>query len=85
MSDRGYTGYLFEFSTDDLDPTDGLRKTRIVAVARSVDDATQAANAVTPDRNLELVEVGADVLAQARMAGVEDDTAKLVAGVDGLE
>ncbi|KAB0678087.1 hypothetical protein [Aureimonas leprariae] len=85
MSDSGYTGYLFEFSTDDLNPADGLRKTRVLAIARSVDEAKQAANAMTSDADLELIEVGTDVLAEARMAGVEHDQAKVVARVDGLE
>lgn len=80
MSDSGYTGYLYEFGTDDLNPADGMRKTRVMAVARSADEAIETAAAVARQTGLELIEVGSDVLAQARMAGVGNDEAKLVDG-----
>lgn len=82
MSDSGYTGYLFEFARDDLNAKDGLDKSRIIAVARSVDEAMAAVGDLAPRESLELIEVGADVLAEARMAGVENDGSKLVNALD---
>ncbi|MBE7186404.1 MAG: hypothetical protein INR68_18590 [Methylobacterium mesophilicum] len=75
MTDGGYTGYVFAFSRDDLDPSDGLEKTRVIAVAQSADDAMRAASEAVGRADFELLDVGAEILAQAREMGVEDDKA----------
>ncbi|GGE20073.1 hypothetical protein GCM10011390_44150 [Aureimonas endophytica] len=76
MSERGVTGYLFAFSHDDLDPSDGLRKTRVLAVARSAEEAMIAARDLIGRSDLELIEVGSDILAQAREMGLQEGQAK---------
>lgn len=75
MTEVGYTGYLFAFSHDDLDPSDGLEKTRIIAIAQSADEAMRAAGELVKGTQFELLEAGAEILAQAREIGVEDGKA----------
>lgn len=78
MADSGYAGYLFAFSRDDLDPSDGLEKTRVIAVAQLADDAMRAAGELVGQTDFELIDAGAEILAQARELGVADGKAKRI-------
>ncbi len=71
-------GFLFEHSRSDVNSPDGVKRTRIAAIAASRSDALGLAGGILPVIAMRLVDEGHDALQIARTAGVGNGEAKVI-------
>jgi hypothetical protein len=71
-------GFLFEHSRSDASSPQGVRRTRIAAIAATRRDALDLAGDILPAIAMRLVDEGHDAMQLARAAGVGDGEAKVI-------
>ena len=71
-------GFLFEHSRSDASSPDGVRRTRIAAIAATRNDALGLAGDILPVMAMRLVDEGPDAFRTAQEAGIGDGEAKVI-------
>jgi hypothetical protein len=71
-------GFLFEHSRSDSTAPDGVRRTRIAAIAATRTDALGLAGDILPVIAMRLVDEGHEAFQIARAAGVGNGEAKVI-------
>jgi len=71
-------GFLFEHSRSDVNSPDGVKRTRIAAIAATRSDALGLAGGILPVIAMRLVDEGHEAFKLAREVGVGDGEAKVI-------